>query len=69
MKSLSEIAEMLGAEIATRNKLKAQMVGSLYPRILADEIDCLFQARALLIRKAGLGKTQCGPGNDGDSNG
>jgi hypothetical protein len=63
---MAEIAEFLGAEIETRNKLKAQMVGSLYPRILQDEINTLFQARGLIRAKTGLGKTQCGPG---DSNG
>lgn len=51
MKTMTEIAEILDAEIATRNDLKNQMVGSLYPAILGDEINRLFQARTLLSVK------------------
>jgi hypothetical protein len=60
MKSLSEIAAILEAEIAVRIKLQAQMVGSLYPRMLEDEIARLRTARNA-VGFDSAGKTQCGP--------
>ena len=48
MKSLSQIIMELKAEIVSRESLKAQMVGQLYPAMLDDQIRKLEAAIAKL---------------------
>jgi len=55
MKAIAQIADELETEIVDRQKLKAQMVGQLYPSILEDEIYRLRSAKYELIRKEKVG--------------
>jgi hypothetical protein len=47
--TIREIKELLDAEITSRRKLKEQMVGNVYPKILQAEIDQLIRAKRELI--------------------